>query len=100
MPVSASRRTTTSHQSATAPAARALLPPQLPPIRPGFGDVEFNLAMDVRPGFLPVFRSGSCADIGPKLYMEDEHVCVDNLIECLTEHAVCIPVPGAFYGVG
>ncbi|KAL2346165.1 hypothetical protein Fmac_000165 [Flemingia macrophylla] len=24
--------------------------------------------------FLPIFRSGSCAEIGPKQYMEDEHV--------------------------
>lgn len=55
---------------------------------------------DVRPGgFLPVFRSGSCSEIGPKSYMEDEHVCVDNLIEHLGGRAAGIPAPGAFYGV-
>ena len=54
---------------------------------------------DVRTGFLPVFRSGSCAEIGPKSYMEDEHVCVDNLIEHLEGRAAGIPAPGAFYGV-
>ena len=54
---------------------------------------------DVRTGFLPVFRSGSCAEIGPKSYMEDEHVSVDNLIEHLEGRAAGIPAPGAFYGV-
>ncbi|CAL4937452.1 unnamed protein product [Urochloa decumbens] len=54
---------------------------------------------DVRPGFLPVFRSGSCAEIGPKSYMEDEHVCVDNFVEHLGGRAAGIPAPGAFYGV-
>ncbi|KAM5573895.1 putative protein phosphatase 2C 27 [Rosa sericea] len=48
--------------------------------------------------FLPVFRSGSCAERGPKQYMEDEHVCVDNLVEHLGETSA-IPSPGAFYGV-
>lgn len=54
---------------------------------------------DIRPGFLPVFRSGSFADIGPKSYMEDEHVCVDNLVEHLGLRLPGIPAPGAFYGV-
>lgn len=54
---------------------------------------------DIRPGFLPVFRSGSFADIGPKSYMEDEHVCVDNLVEHLGLRGPSIPAPGAFYGV-
>ncbi|KAF0928548.1 hypothetical protein E2562_005994 [Oryza meyeriana var. granulata] len=54
---------------------------------------------DIRPGFLPVFRSGSCANIGTKSYMEDEHVCVDNLIEHLGMRTPVIPAPGAFYGV-
>jgi hypothetical protein len=31
--------------------------------------------------------------------MEDEHVCVDNLIEHLGGRAAGIPAPGAFYGV-
>ncbi|KAK6939110.1 PPM-type phosphatase-like domain [Dillenia turbinata] len=48
--------------------------------------------------FLPVFRSGSCAEKGPKQCMEDEHICVDNLVEHLGETAE-FPSPGAFYGV-
>ncbi|PRQ19321.1 putative protein-serine/threonine phosphatase [Rosa chinensis] len=48
--------------------------------------------------FLPVFRSGSCAERGPKQYMEDEHVCVDNLVEHLGGTSA-FPSPGAFYGV-
>ncbi|KAJ6708605.1 PROTEIN PHOSPHATASE 2C [Salix koriyanagi] len=50
--------------------------------------------------FPAVFRSGSCAEGGPKQYMEDEHVCIDNLVDHLsaTTSANC-PSPGAFYGV-
>ncbi|KAL6011968.1 hypothetical protein ACLOJK_002435 [Asimina triloba] len=47
--------------------------------------------------FLPIFRSGSCSEIGPKHFMEDEHICIDNLVEHLGE-AADIPSPGAFYG--
>ncbi|KAJ9673282.1 hypothetical protein PVL29_023088 [Vitis rotundifolia] len=53
---------------------------------------------DGKSGFLPVFRSGSCAERGPKQYMEDEHICIDNLIEHLGATAD-FPSPGAFYGV-
>ncbi|XP_062209741.1 probable protein phosphatase 2C 27 [Phragmites australis] len=63
------------------------------------GTLSLISPTDVRPRFLPVFRSGSCAEIGPKSYMEDEHVCVDNLIEHLGGRAAGIPAPGAFYGV-
>lgn len=63
------------------------------------GTLSLISPTDVRPRFLPVFRSGSCADTGPKSYMEDEHVCVDNLIEHLGGRAAGIPAPGAFYGV-
>ncbi|TVU31881.1 hypothetical protein EJB05_23585, partial [Eragrostis curvula] len=63
------------------------------------GTLSLISPTDIRPGFLPVFRSGSCADIGPKSYMEDEHVCVDNLIEHLEMRGPGIPAPGAFYGV-
>lgn len=49
-------------------------------------------------GFLPVFRSGSCAERGPKQYMEDEHVCIDNLIDHFGE-TDDFSSPGAFYGV-
>lgn len=48
--------------------------------------------------FLPIFRSGSCSEIGPKSYMEDEFICVDNLCEHLGA-AEMFPSPGAFYGV-
>ncbi|KAG1355298.1 putative protein phosphatase 2C 27 [Cocos nucifera] len=49
-------------------------------------------------GFLPVFRSGSCSEMGPKPYMEDEHICIDNLVEHLGDPPD-FPSPGAFYGV-
>ncbi|XVF16043.1 hypothetical protein REPUB_Repub09cG0207600 [Reevesia pubescens] len=49
-------------------------------------------------GFLPVFRSGSCSEKGPKQYMEDEFICVDNLLHYLSSSAN-FPSPGAFYGV-
>ncbi|XP_065008487.1 probable protein phosphatase 2C 27 isoform X1 [Musa acuminata AAA Group] len=49
-------------------------------------------------GFLPVFRSGSCSEIGPKSHMEDEHICIDNLVEHLRA-SPSFPSPGAFYGV-
>lgn len=48
--------------------------------------------------YLPVLRSGSCAEKGPKQYMEDEHICIDNLVEQLGGLAD-FPSPGAFYGV-
>ncbi|XP_062164017.1 probable protein phosphatase 2C 27 [Alnus glutinosa] len=53
---------------------------------------------DEKSDFLPVFRSGSCAERGPKHYMEDEHICIDNLIEHLGATAD-FPSPGSFYGV-
>lgn len=49
-------------------------------------------------GFVPVFRSGSYSEKGPKLAMEDEHICVDNLHNHL-EAATDVTYPGAFYGV-
>ncbi|KAF6154324.1 hypothetical protein GIB67_026780 [Kingdonia uniflora] len=53
---------------------------------------------DIKAGYLPIFRSGSCSEIGPKQYMEDEHICIDNLLEHLGA-TVKFPTPGAFYGV-
>ena len=48
--------------------------------------------------FLPIFRSGSCAEKGPKQYMEDEHICIDDLIQHLGSSSN-VPFTGAFYGV-
>ncbi|KAF5189595.1 phosphatase 2c protein [Thalictrum thalictroides] len=53
---------------------------------------------DGKPSFLPIFRSGSWSEKGPKSYMEDEHICVDNLHQHLGATA-SFPSPGAFYGV-
>ncbi|XP_057958696.1 probable protein phosphatase 2C 47 [Malania oleifera] len=53
---------------------------------------------DETAGFLPVFRSGSCSEIGPKRSMEDEFVCIDDLHEHLGA-SPNFPSPGAFYGV-
>jgi hypothetical protein len=48
--------------------------------------------------FVPIFRSGSCAERGPKQYMEDEHICIDDLNQHIGSPSN-IPFPGAFYGV-
>ncbi|XP_043712979.1 probable protein phosphatase 2C 27 [Telopea speciosissima] len=68
-------------------------------------DLELNIGIvgikspsDGKSGFLPLFRSGSCSEIGPKQYMEDEHICIDNLVEHLSGN-INFPSPGAFYGV-
>ncbi|KAJ9146851.1 hypothetical protein P3X46_029071 [Hevea brasiliensis] len=49
-------------------------------------------------GFLPIFRSGSSSEKGPKQYMEDEYICVDNLHQYFSRAINC-PSPVAFYGV-
>nr|POF10862.1 putative protein phosphatase 2c 27 [Quercus suber] len=71
----------------------------------GSSDLDLDVSIvaskspsDEKSDFLPVFRSGSCAERGPKQYMEDEHICLDNLIEHLGATAG-FPSPGAFYGV-
>lgn len=48
--------------------------------------------------FVPKIRSGSFADIGPRRYMEDEHIRIDNLSGHLGSLLLC-PSPNAFYGV-
>ncbi|CAL9237253.1 unnamed protein product [Arabidopsis halleri] len=48
--------------------------------------------------YVPLIRSGSYADIGPRRFMEDEHICIDDLssrVESLYE----LPKPSAFYAV-
>ncbi|KAH6799834.1 Protein phosphatase 2C family protein [Perilla frutescens var. hirtella] len=62
------------------------------------GGTGIRSPSDVKSSFLPVFRSGSCAEKGPKPSMEDVHVCIDNLPQYLGEVAD-VPSPGAFYGV-
>lgn len=52
----------------------------------------------VKSPFKPVFRSGSCAEKGPKQYMEDVHICIDNLPQHLGMIAG-FASPAAFYGV-
>ncbi|XP_059634725.1 probable protein phosphatase 2C 27 [Cornus florida] len=63
-----------------------------------FGAFGIKSPSDGKSSFIPVFRSGSCAEKGPKQYMEDEHVCIDNLLEHLGA-AADFPSCGAFYGV-
>ncbi|KAL6270983.1 hypothetical protein ACE6H2_027894 [Prunus campanulata] len=62
------------------------------------GIVSSKSSSDSNSAFVPVFRSGSCSEIGPKPYMEDEHICIDNIFEHLGATAN-FPSPGAFYGV-
>ncbi|XP_030523684.1 probable protein phosphatase 2C 47 isoform X2 [Rhodamnia argentea] len=62
------------------------------------GIIGFKSPTLEKSGFLPVFRSGSCSEKGPKQFMEDEYICVDNLYEHF-DSAVQVPSPGAFYGV-
>ncbi|KAL8242099.1 hypothetical protein R6Q59_012401 [Mikania micrantha] len=55
-------------------------------------------ASDEKSEYVPMIRSGSCAEKGPKEYMEDEHVCIDNLLEHI-DRIEGLPSLGAFYGV-
>ncbi|KAL2556468.1 putative protein phosphatase 2C 49 [Forsythia ovata] len=48
--------------------------------------------------FVPSVRSGSFADIGPRRYMEDEHIRIDDLSEHLGS-LFSFPKPSAFYGL-
>ncbi|VFQ59564.1 unnamed protein product [Cuscuta campestris] len=48
--------------------------------------------------FVPSIRSGSFSDIGPRRYMEDEHVRIDNLPAHLGS-LFTLPNPSAFYGI-
>ncbi|XP_076907077.1 putative protein phosphatase 2C 47 [Bidens hawaiensis] len=51
-----------------------------------------------RCAYSPIFRSGSCSEMGPKPYMEDEYICVDDLRKHLDAQRD-YPFLGAFYGV-
>ncbi|XP_021769975.1 probable protein phosphatase 2C 47 [Chenopodium quinoa] len=48
--------------------------------------------------FVPIIRSGSFTDIGPRRFMEDEHIRIDDLCMHLGSMFTC-PKPSAFYGV-
>ncbi|KAJ8545130.1 hypothetical protein K7X08_017713 [Anisodus acutangulus] len=48
--------------------------------------------------YVPIFRSGSYSEMGPKQYMEDEHIRVDNLKEHVDESKGLLS-QGAYYGV-
>lgn len=56
-------------------------------------DCSSSVSLDV-----PVIRSGSYADIGPRRSMEDEHICIDDLSSRVASlHD--LPKPSAFYAV-
>lgn len=48
--------------------------------------------------FVPCIRSGSSAETGPRRYMEDEHIRIDDLSSHLGS-LFQFPQPSAFYGV-
>ncbi|XP_050237226.1 probable protein phosphatase 2C 2 [Mercurialis annua] len=48
--------------------------------------------------FVPSIRSGSFSDIGPRRYMEDEHIRIDDLSTHMGS-LFKFPKPSAFYGV-
>ncbi|GAB4830625.1 hypothetical protein Ancab_020391 [Ancistrocladus abbreviatus] len=48
--------------------------------------------------YVPSIRSGSFSDIGPRRFMEDEHIRIDDLSLHLGSFFRC-PKPSAFYGV-
>ncbi|WOL05979.1 putative protein phosphatase 2C 27 isoform X1 [Canna indica] len=82
-------------------------PRQLPIVRHSMSSARLELDLGTlalispqagQKAFLPVYRSGSFSEIGPKTYMEDEHICIDNLVQHLGPSAN-FRSPGAFYGV-
>ncbi|KAG6400185.1 hypothetical protein SASPL_137010 [Salvia splendens] len=62
------------------------------------GGIGMKSPPEIKSSFLPVLRSGSCAEKGTKPSMEDLHICIDDLPQYLGEVAD-IPSPGAFYGI-
>ncbi|CAL0300197.1 unnamed protein product [Lupinus luteus] len=65
-------------------------------VKPGERIADAALESDVQ--FVPCIRSGSFVDIGPRRYMEDEHIRIDDL----SSHLGLLynfPKPSAFYGV-
>ncbi|KAJ6810258.1 putative protein phosphatase 2C 47 [Iris pallida] len=95
--------------SAAVAAAVVSPPPPSPAVRTAEIDVGAVSELDLRTSdatsdasaefqFVPSIRSGSFADIGPRRYMEDEHICIDDLSAHLGSLIRC-PAPSAFYGL-
>ncbi|TVU21299.1 hypothetical protein EJB05_30927 [Eragrostis curvula] len=87
---------------ATAPAQPAASPRAAVEVAVEVSDLEFKTSVvaggsvSVEPQhFVPIIRSGSFADIGPRRDMEDEHIRVDDL----SSHLGSLLMPSAFYGV-
>ncbi|KAI4301555.1 hypothetical protein L6164_034822 [Bauhinia variegata] len=57
-----------------------------------------DAALDSTLQYVPNIRSSSFADIGPRRYMEDEHIRIDDLSSHLGS-LYEFPKPSAFYGV-
>lgn len=66
-----------------------------------YQDLRSSDVISVKPAgvpFIPSIRSGSFADIGPRWYMEDEHIRIDDLTGHLGSMFRCL-TPSTFYGV-
>ncbi|CAN6825751.1 unnamed protein product [Brassica oleracea var. botrytis] len=61
-------------------------------------DLDVCKSPDEKSEFLPVYRSGSCAEQGAKQFMEDEHICIDDLVDHLGASLDSSSL-SAFYGV-
>ncbi|OIW07043.1 hypothetical protein TanjilG_02677 [Lupinus angustifolius] len=66
-------------------------------VKPGERISDASLESDVMQ-FVPCIRSGSFVDIGPRRYLEDEHIKIDDLSSHLGS-LYNFPKPSAFYGV-
>lgn len=62
------------------------------------GVIGVKSPSDLISSYKPIFRSGSCAEKGPKPYMEDEHICIDDLPQYLNNISG-FSSSAAFYGV-
>ncbi|XP_042008247.1 probable protein phosphatase 2C 27 [Salvia splendens] len=76
--------------------ADALMPPS--ELDSCHGVTGVKSPTDLISSYTPIFRSGSCAEKGPKPYMEDEHICVDDLPQYLSDVSG-FSSSAAFYGV-
>lgn len=54
--------------------------------------------MDETLQHFPTIRSGSFATVGGRPYMEDAHLCIDDLSKHMAA-AATVPLPIALYGV-